>query len=354
MRRFLPVLLLSVAVCLAARADIKFLTGAFKDVLAKAGTEKKPVLIDFYTDWCRWCDTLDANTYSDATVSEFVEGNVIPYKIDAEKGEGIEIAKKYGVKAYPTVLLIKPDGEEIDRLLGYMPPEKFLKTLDDYLQGVNTIGTLKAELAKNPNNAAAQYQMATKYAMQNDLAGASGYYKKMLELDPTNEHADEASFYVAMNEFRTSKDPAALNAFAEKYPNSPYAGSAVMSLASFNVKEKKFDEAQKQYDMYFAKHPDAATDMNNIAWNLAGQKVMLGYAGKLAGKAVSLAKTDEEKAMFLDTQAAVEFNRGNASRAISIEEQALGLLKNAPEKTRKEYEETLARFKAGTTAASGK
>jgi thioredoxin-related protein len=351
MRRFLPVLLLTVAVGLAARADIKFLTGSFKDAVTKAVTEKKPVMIDFYTDWCRWCDTLDAKTYSDAKVSEFVTKNVVPYKIDAEKGEGIEIAKKYGVKAYPTILLIQSNGEEIDRLLGYMPPDKFLQTLGDYLKGINTISALKAELAKNPNNPSAQYQMATKYSTQGDLASASGYYKKMLELDPKNEHAEEASFYVAMSEFRTSKDPAPLNAFVEKYPNSQYAGGAVMSVANSYLKEKKLEEAQKQYEMYFAKHPDAAPEMNNIAWTLAGQKVLLDYASKLAGKAVSLAKTDDEKAMYLDTQATVEFNRGNAPQAIAMEEQALGLLKNAPEKTRKEYEATLAKFKTGTTAA---
>jgi tetratricopeptide (TPR) repeat protein len=309
------------------------------------------VLIDFYTDWCRWCDTLDATTYSDTKVSEFVQGNVIPYKIDAEKGEGVELAKKYGVKAYPTVLLIKADGEEIDRLLGYMPPDKFLQTLGDYLKGVNTVGALKAELAKNPNNASTQYQMATKYAMQGDLASASPYYKKVIELDPKHEHADEASFYIAMNEFRTVKDPAPLNAFADKYPNSPYAGSAFMTAANSYMRDKKFDEARKQFETYFAKHPDAAQEMNNVAWGLAEQKVMLDYAAALSGKAVSLAKTGEEKAMYLDTQATVEFNRGNASKAIAIEQQALGLLKNAPEKTRKEYEAALAKFKAGTAAA---
>jgi thioredoxin-related protein len=351
MKRFLPVLLLSVAVGFAARADVKFQTGTFKDVLAKAGAEKKPIMIDFYTDWCRWCDTLDAKTYSDAKVGAFIDKNVVPYKIDAEKGEGIEVAKKYGVRAYPTVLLIKSDGEEIDRLLGYMPPDKFLQTLDDYLKGVNTLGALKAEVAKNPNDTSAQYQIAAKYSMQGDLASASPYYKKMLELDPKGEHADEASFYIAMHVFRTGKDPTLLNSFADNYPNSPYAGSAVMSAAGSYLKEKKYDEAQKLYETYFAKHPDAAIEMNNIAWNLAGQKVLLDYAAKLSAKAVSLAKTDDEKAMYLDTQATVEFNRGNVTQAIAIEEQALGLLKNAPEKTRKDYETTLAKFKAGTAAA---
>ncbi len=193
--------------------------------------------------------------------------------------------------------------------------------------------------------------MGSKYAMQNDLAKAAPHFKKMLELEPANEHADEASFYVAMSDFRTTRDPTALTSFVDVYPNSQYAGSAVMSLASYFMKEKKYDEARGQFEAYFEKHPNDALQMNNTAWNLAGQKVMLDYAATLAEKAVGLAKTDEEKAMYLDTQATVEFNRGNSAKAISMEEEALGLLKNAPEKTRKDYEETLARFKAGTSAA---
>jgi thioredoxin-like negative regulator of GroEL len=354
MKQLLPLILLSATIGINARADVKFLTGTFKEALSRAEAEKKPVMIDFTTDWCRWCDTLDVRTYSDAKVTEFVHNSVIPFKIDAEKGEGIEIAKKYVVRAYPTILLITSDGEEIDRMLGFMPPEPFLKALQDYLKGVNTVAALKTELEKNPNNAAVQYQMARKYAERNDLAAATGYYKKLLELDPKNEHAEEANFTIAMNALRTDKNPGALAAFLEKYQESQMAGQAAMTLAGYYVKEKKVEEAQKLYDRYFEKRPDDAAAMNNIAWNLAGQKLLLDYSANLAAKAVSLAKTDEEKAMYLDTQATVEFNRGNVAKAISLEETALGLLKDAPEKTRKEYESTLAKFKAGASSAAGK
>jgi thioredoxin-related protein len=351
MRRLLPILLLSALVGLAARADVKFFTGTFQQALDKAKAEKKPIMIDFYTDWCKWCDTLDVYTYADAKVTEYVDKNVIPYKIDAEKGEGVDLAKKYKVSGFPTILFVTSDGEEIDRLLGYVPPDKFLESMSDYVKGVNTVGALKAELQKNPDNPDAQYRMASKYAAQNDLANAAAHFAKLMELDPKNEHADEASFYVAMNDFRTTKDPTALTAFAEAYPNSQYAGSAVMSLANYFMREKKHDEARNQFEAYFEKRPNDAPQMNNIAWNLAGQKVMLDYAAELAEKAVSLAKADEEKAMYLDTQATVEFTRGNSAKAIAMEEEALKLLKNAPEKMRKEYEETLAKFKAGAAAA---
>ena len=40
--------------------------------------------------------------------------------MDMEKGEGVELAKKYNVKAYPTYLFINGDGEVVHRVLGYV------------------------------------------------------------------------------------------------------------------------------------------------------------------------------------------------------------------------------------------
>ena len=68
-------------VAASLQAEIRFLHGPFADAIKKAEAEQKPVMIDFITDWCRWCDTLDARN-----------SNVIPIKIDAEKGEGIDLA----------------------------------------------------------------------------------------------------------------------------------------------------------------------------------------------------------------------------------------------------------------------
>ena len=44
------------------------------------------------------------------------------YKIDVEKGEGVELAREYGVRGYPTFLMISPEGGTIDRWLGYDDP----------------------------------------------------------------------------------------------------------------------------------------------------------------------------------------------------------------------------------------
>jgi thiol:disulfide interchange protein len=133
---------LLIGAVMSATAEIHFMRGVLGDAVKKAAAENKPVMIDFITDWCRWCDTLDARTYSDKAVADYVNARMIAIKIDAEKGEGIDIAKKYGVNGYPTILLVHASGEEIDRILGFVPAEPFLITIRDYVNCVNTLPAL--------------------------------------------------------------------------------------------------------------------------------------------------------------------------------------------------------------------
>jgi thioredoxin-related protein len=348
MKKFWILAAVALLALVQAQAEIKFLRGPLSDALARAQTEKKPVMIDFITDWCRWCDTLDARTYSDAAVAGYINEAVVPIKIDAEKGEGIAIAKKYGVRAFPTILLINADGEEIDRLLGYMPPEPFLNSVRDYVTGVNSLAQVRAAVEKNPGDPAVQYAAAAKYVSRNEPAQALGHFRKLLELDPENTlgHNEDAEYAVAVGSFQADKKGAPLEAFAAKYPASSNARKALGTLVSVSLRGEDGDGAKKYFLQYAARYPDDAIMMNNYAWTCAEKKINLDHAAETARAAVALARTDGERAMYLDTQATVEFGRGNIKEAITLEEHALGMLKHAPAKERKEYEETLAKFKA--------
>lgn len=347
MKRSILLFFLMFGLVFQLRAEIHFLHGPLSEALRKAGAEKKPIMIDFITDWCRWCDTLERNTYSDAGVAGFINANLIPIKIDAEKGEGIGIAKQYGVHAYPTILLIHADGQEIDRLLGYMPPGPFMESIRDYVRGENTLASLKAALEKNPADPQAQYLVGKKYSDREDPEGAEPYFRKLLQLDPSDRlnHAEEARYSLAMNTLRQSKDTGPLTEFVRHYPGSPRAGSALSSLVSFSIKQKKGEDARRFLEEYLAKTPDDFSMMNNYAWNCAEQMINLDHAAEVAARAVTLAKSDGDKAMILDTEAAVQFARGHRDQAIALEEQALGLLKDANPKQRKPYDEALKKYR---------
>lgn len=98
---------------------INFFTGTWNEVLAEAKKQKKPVFVDIYTTWCGPCKRMAKEAFPDKAVGDLFNANFVSYQIDAEKGEGIEVAKKYNVTAYPTSLFVSADGDLIQRTVGY-------------------------------------------------------------------------------------------------------------------------------------------------------------------------------------------------------------------------------------------
>jgi len=105
---------------------IEFEHGTWKEVLEKAKQTNKPIFIDVYTSWCGPCKKMSKEIFPLAEVGKVFNANFVCYQIDAEKGEGIEIAKKYEVTSYPTYLFIKADGTLFSRSVGSMEAEKFI------------------------------------------------------------------------------------------------------------------------------------------------------------------------------------------------------------------------------------
>jgi hypothetical protein len=71
------------------------------------------------------------NIFPQKTVGDYYNSHFINAKIDMEKGEGIEIAKKYNVKAFPTYLFVDGNGELVHRTLGYVEENDFIQFAKD-------------------------------------------------------------------------------------------------------------------------------------------------------------------------------------------------------------------------------
>ncbi len=102
-----------------------------KAALKEAKESRKPVMVDFYTKWCKWCKELDRNTYSDSRVNE-LSAYFICVKVDTE--EYPAIADKYNIRGYPTVAFLNHNGSVDSRLMGYRTPEAFTKIMDSVLE----------------------------------------------------------------------------------------------------------------------------------------------------------------------------------------------------------------------------
>lgn len=114
------------ALCLTtlfAHADdstgIQFVKGSWKAVLAEAKKRNKPIFVDVYTTWCGPCKLMEKQAFSDARVGKLMNANFVNYKLDAEKDEGMALAKHYVITGYPTGLYLSEDGILTYRHSGY-------------------------------------------------------------------------------------------------------------------------------------------------------------------------------------------------------------------------------------------
>lgn len=121
---------------------IAFEQGEWKDVLNKAKELNKTIFVDIYTTWCGPCKRMSAEIFPLEEVGKVYNQHFVCYKIDAEKGEGIVLAKKYDVKFYPTYLFINPDGSLLMKAIGSMPAEEFIGLTDKVLAEKNDPKTL--------------------------------------------------------------------------------------------------------------------------------------------------------------------------------------------------------------------
>jgi len=113
---------------------------SFDEGLAKAASEKKNMIVDFYTDWCHWCKVMDEKTFSDEKVNKKLVEKFITVRIDAEdraktatyKGKtfnNIELTQAFGVRGFPSLGFIDSQGEVITVVPGYIPADTFLYLL---------------------------------------------------------------------------------------------------------------------------------------------------------------------------------------------------------------------------------
>lgn len=123
---------------------ITFFKGSWKEVLAEAKRQNKPVFVDIYTTWCGPCKLMAKQAFPDAKVGEKFNASFINYQIDAEKGEGIDVARKYAVNAYPTSLYISANGDLIHRAIGYGGIKGMMDEADKAVAAANDPNPLSA------------------------------------------------------------------------------------------------------------------------------------------------------------------------------------------------------------------
>ncbi|MCB9231517.1 MAG: thioredoxin family protein [Bacteroidia bacterium] len=110
----------------AAEPGMHFHHGTWAEALAKAKKENKLVFVDAYASWCGPCRMMSSQVFVDESVGNFYNKNFVNVKMDMEKGEGPGLARTWGIRAYPTLMVFNGDGKEVYRQLGGLRVPDFL------------------------------------------------------------------------------------------------------------------------------------------------------------------------------------------------------------------------------------
>jgi len=106
----------------------------FSEGLQKAKQEDKPVMVDFYADWCGPCRMMDQITYEDEKVIEEVMKNFVPVKVDVDVEQSL--AYQFGIYSIPTIVYLDENGNEVYRTVGYRSVSQILADMNEALSRV--------------------------------------------------------------------------------------------------------------------------------------------------------------------------------------------------------------------------
>jgi thioredoxin-like negative regulator of GroEL len=181
-----------------------------------------------------WCKALEESTYTDPQFIRFSERFTM-IKLNAEKDT--VTADHYRVGSYPTIMVLNPDGTEIDRLVGYSRAPGFISQVDDYLAGKNTLASMVAAESTNISNPQFEAALADKFFEHGLYADAKVRYLRVIAMDPKNVSGQIPSLLMSLSVMsRKEKDYTAARQYAQTvvdhYPQSEEYKSAILAVGS--------------------------------------------------------------------------------------------------------------------------
>ncbi len=359
--------IITVAACRPDDSEMWY-EGDLDSALAEAEARGTQVMVEFYAEWCNWCRRLEADTFSVPEVKSELRA-MVSIRMDAEK-EGADLAKRFEVDSYPMLIFLDSEGNEMDRILGYLPPDDFLRRVQRIRKGDTFLACLR-QLEEDPGNIEAIQRSVSGLLERSDPEGAIGRIEAFqratdgeeLDLCRRLMFAARAELHARVYQraaklYRRGWDrgfeapdtvgtarlhglvtdglptlPADEQADLLREARFEDAGDLLLvpnlesaspddllDVAGFAYGNGHFDRAAELYIRWYESVGDSASpgNMNDIAWRLYLAGTELERAIEIAQKSFSI-KADPEIA---DTLARLLYVTGSVEEAIALERRA--------------------------------
>jgi thioredoxin-like negative regulator of GroEL len=136
----------------------------------EARSKGLPMVLDFGTKSCFFCQKMDSTTFRDPRVANLMNQHFIPIKIDAEEESVLTIVQKLGITAYPSFVLATSDGSILDKFEGFKEAAVFYEILQ------RTLASLTP-----PEWMVRDYDSAVKWVAREEFALAITALRRVIE-----------------------------------------------------------------------------------------------------------------------------------------------------------------------------
>jgi tetratricopeptide (TPR) repeat protein len=258
---------------------------------------------------------------------KYINEQYVTTKVNGRVGNGKEYRKKYKVRGYPTVLLLNPDGTEIDRLFGWSgDKEQYFQTLVNYTNNKNTVSDLTNGHQQSPDDVEINYLLAKRRADRDELQLAKPYFENILKLDPEDKfgYKMESKGYLAVNHLFTEDDDKPLYELLDTADDPAFLYRGFNILIRYHSRDNKQDAVLNAYAKAFTKLEEDAGFFNRYAWYVYENRIKAKYkhAIKLTERALEL---EPEAHSIWDTLAWLKFESGKLDEAIEHMEHCIKL-----------------------------
>ncbi len=144
MKRIFLLLFLAVFAVQASGQGVNFRDLTPDEAVAAAKAENKYVFVDVYTNWCGPCKMMDAQVFPLKEMGDYFNAKYVSIKQNAEVGEvGPAFANKFGVKAYPTFIVLDGEGDLVHMFAGGTLDLTFIDKVEQAFDPAKAFGALR-------------------------------------------------------------------------------------------------------------------------------------------------------------------------------------------------------------------
>lgn len=261
------------------------------------------------------------------------------------------LTERYNIHSIPSFVFVDEEGNEIDRIVGFMPPAEYQAEMIRIRNGINTVPDLINRLENDPENADLLQSLAGKVETMSGLKTAITYWEMLFGLEEVNPvlHST-AALKMALYHAQENSDPETLISFINSETNTEVLPKAYDALRNFyrSTKDKsaEADTYRRYVDFMSGVHKETAGILNGYAWRMTELGLNLDNALVRINQGIALLATDasaREKAQIMDTKGEVLWKLGRIDEAVAVMDECILL---QPEDTY--YQDQKAKFLASS------